>query len=78
MSTMKEYASRLEVAHEAADSQVYSAAVALQDLADMAWSGDEAIWAPDREWLAATRMQLNQGLLALAELEAARDSIDLA
>lgn len=73
MSSMKEYAAKIEQAVEVADLDCYSAMVSLMALSDLAWSnGDQPVWSPDDQWLTATETQLKMAQNALEELKTAR------
>ena len=76
MSATKEYLTKIESTAEAADLDLYSTVGSLKRLADLAWLGDHAIWAPSEDWLAETKHQLCLIRQYVEELESARDCVD--
>jgi hypothetical protein len=73
MSSMKEYATKIEQAVEVADLDCHSAMVSLMALSDLAWNNsDQPVWSPDEQWLAITETQLKRAQTALQELRDAR------
>lgn len=74
MSSIKEFAQKVQEAVEVADLDCHSVMSSLMALSELAWSSgsDEPVWSPDDEWLSSTEAQLQMAQNALEELRAAR------
>ena len=76
MSATKQLHQELTEWQDAADQALYDTGRCMASLSNLAWTDDNnAIWAPDREWLAETKQQIKDLQAMLAELEAAHDCL---